>query len=579
MEKILTKELLEQIRLMSYDRSMTLNEQTIPSDRLGKTGEFQPDLPTMEKTQKKQKSLNNKQEELDKYWKPRICRKRHEEMCQTFGGTKVYRVEGSVAEEKILGYGYTCGCKVNGEITIGSGKVQKVNEYLMNPFTKFTYNVKDFLQDEHNVLMIGSIIFTFGGLPLLGLSADIIDASVYISEGNPYMAGLNFLFSVVPLDKVFPGLKTGVKTFTRTIINKLKKGIPLDEFEEKVVKYVTGKKAIIIAYKRLYRMMINGWLRKYDIFYIVRIILWLVKKGVLATQFLVKWGLLIGGVFYSWKKISEILGISENREKSSEFPRTKIYDEVRNYLEAMNQKGYSYSTSLKNTNLPEIAAVQYVLSSGGYYNTKKPSLKIQFNHLLFENSDLIKSVRILTTDGKLIEEFKNNGENKFTTNKTLKNGTYVVDIKKTDDTNEKIKINVTPNSSQLYNINKPKIKWGYYDDTTRSAVVNFQKNNGLTPNGILSNLTLKQMLTMVKNNKISNFESVDNYANYKFDSDENVKVKTNEKLIDELNKALKDQEKQVADSIINQTQIEYDKLFEKINVDSALMFASDISNY
>lgn len=576
MEKILTEELLKQIRLMSYDRGIVLSEQILPTDRLGKEGTFQPYLPTIEKTEKKEKSLNKKQEELNKFWKPRLCKKRHEEMCQTFGGTKVYPVKGSKTEEMVLGYGYTCGCKVNGEITLGDGKTQRVNEYLMNPFTKFTYNVKDFLQDEHNVLMIGSIIFTFGGSAAVGLGFDILDAILYVSEGNPYMAGLNFLFAIVPLEKIFPGIKSGVKTFTKTIINKLNKGIPLDEIEEKVLKYVTSKKTILIAYKRLFKMKINQWLKTYDVTYFIRILLWLVKKGVLASSFLIKYGLLIGGVFYSWSKLAEIFNIKESSEKQE--PKTNIYNEIKEYLYVMIDKNKMYTDQLKNQKLNEIAVAQYVLYSGGYFNLTNPSIKIQFNHLLFENSESIKNIKILTSTGKLIEEYNNNGKNKFITNKTLKNGSYIVEVKKIDGNTEKIKLNFVPKSTKIYELTKPKIKWGYFDGTTKIGIMNYQKNNGLSVNGILNQQTLVSMYDKIKNGKMGNLDKVHQYVNFNFGTKNTIKPETKE--FEEMaNLSLKEREKEVSDSLINATEERYDKLFSIQDLDSASIWSQDYTKF
>jgi peptidoglycan hydrolase-like protein with peptidoglycan-binding domain len=552
MEKILTKELLEQIRLMSYDRSMTLSEQTIPSDRLGKTGSFN-------QTPKIENTFN--QERLDKQWKGRLCRSRQEDLCKDFGGTKIFQVKGSSTEELVLGQGYTCGCKVNGEILI-NGKTQRVNDYLMNIFTKSTYEIQKFLQDPHNILMIGSIVFTFGGAPVLGFISDMLDSAQYLDEGNYFDAGLAFLFSVIPFQKItesIPGVKGSVKEIFKKIYKKIKSNIPLDEIEKKIIDFVTSKTSRLYAIKRLFKMKIKKIVKDYDVFYFVRFLYWMVNKSLLSAKFLTKWGLIIGGVFWSWYKIAEWMGIDEKSVSSKTIP-SKVKDNVLSYLMAMKQKGYEYSTSIKGSNLPEIAAVQYLLFAGNFFNTQSPSFKIQFNHLKFDNSENIKSVKIIKSDGKMIEEFINKNYKNFITNKTLSPGLYSSIITYNDGIVEKVKFKVG-GTSETHNLGRPKIKWGFFDSITENAVKKFQNNNGLTSDGVIDKITIQKMIDSIQSGKITNLEKVDGIAKYPFvDKKETKKLDTNKLDREELEEAYKSQVKQIEDSVYNNLQIELERL-------------------
>jgi hypothetical protein len=185
MEKILTEELLKQLRLIKYDRSKTILEQneipSVKSDRLGNDGQFSDQPKTLNDPEYlKYKSLSPEEKEklesdyLNNKWKSRLCTKdeqqkhsvfdgeyyvSHEDFCKPFGGTQVYK---SGDGEGVSGQGYFCGCKYNGDVLINN-KTQKVNDYLNRPYTESTYVISDFLNNQHNILMIGSIIFAISG--------------------------------------------------------------------------------------------------------------------------------------------------------------------------------------------------------------------------------------------------------------------------------------------------------------------------------------------------------------------------------------------------------------------------------
>lgn len=517
----LNEELLNQIRLMNFDRSKTLLEQggqiekvTQKTDRLGSEFRATPKIfsdPVYKEYQKlspeeKQKREN---ESLNKKWKSRLCTTNaqqkgsvyngeyymsHEDFCKPFGGPQVYRTkkEGKsflgIGEKDVLGEGFFCGCKVNGQSFIGD-KAVRVNEYLDRPMTEITYPIADFLSEPHNIAMIASIAFSmFGGGVgnVFSLIFDAIDVGLFIEEGDYFMAGLAIIFAVIPFGDLlkaylnkYPGAKNFTKKVMKDILEKLKLKKPLTPDEKKFVDAVNNARNYNKAYWKMIREKIRMTIIGEKPNYVVAFILWLVKKGFLTSQFLVKWGLIIGGVFYSWYRIAEWLGISPDSVKSNKKQLTKsdfVEMNVLSYLKNMSLKGYNYNTSLSETELPEVAAIQYVLYAGGYLTGK--------------------------------------------------------------------------------------VKWGYYDDLTKSAVETYQQKNSLTKDGVAGSNTIKSLIDKIKNNKITDFTKPENIAKYDFGKD--VVEKEVEFTGEEFKKSYENQKTQVLDSIYQ----ELDKMKEKINLDS-----------
>jgi hypothetical protein len=417
MKKIsLNEELLHQIRLMSFDRSKTLLEHTPPiekvvqkTDRLGSEFRATPKIfsdPVYKEYQNLSPEEKEKKENdfLNKKWKSKLCTTNaqqkgsvyngeyyvsHEDFCKKFGGTQVYRSKSEgksflgVSEKDVLGEGFFCGCKYNGEVFIND-RTKRVNEYLNRPMTEITYEVADFLSEEHNIAMIASIAFSMfgGGIgQVFSLVFDAIDVGLYIEEGDYFMAGLAMMFAIIPfgdLMKVYlrkyPGAKNFTKKVMTDILEKLKLKKPLTPDQKRFVDAVTSAKLQIKAFWKMVREKIRMIIIGEKPNYVVAFIFWLVKKGFLTGQFLLKWGLMIGGIFYSWYKIAEWLGIEQSQVKSNKKQLTKtdyVEMNVLSYLKNMSLKGYVYNTSLSGTELPEVAALQYVLYAGGYFTTNK----------------------------------------------------------------------------------------------------------------------------------------------------------------------------------------------------------------
>jgi hypothetical protein len=522
MNKIITEELINQIRLMNYDRSKTLLEQkgTIEkvvqkTDRLGSEFRATPKIfsdPVYKEYEKLSPEEKQKRENefLNKKWKSRLCTTNaqqkgsvyngeyyvsHEDFCKPFGGPQVYRTKSEgksflgISEKDVLGEGFFCGCKVNGQTFIGD-KTVKVNEYLNRPMTEITYPIADFLSEPHNIAMIASIAFSMfgGGIgQVFSLVFDAIDVGLFIEEGDYFMAGLAIIFAVIPIGDLvkaylrkYPGAKTFTKKTLTKILEKLKIKKPLTPDEKKILDAITSAKMQNKVFWKMVREKIRMTIMGKKPNYVVAFIVWLVKKGILTSQFLLKWGLIIGGVFYSWYKIAQWLGVKPKDEtKSKKQPSKTDFVEmnVLEYLKNMSSKGYTYSTKLSGTELPEVAALQYTLYAGGYFTA-------------------------------------------------------------------------------------PKVKWGFYDESTKKAVESYQQKNSLTKDGIAGPNTIKNLIDKIKSNKITDFSKPESIARYDFG-----KVTTKKEVDftgEEFIKSYEEQKTQVLDSIYN----ELDKIKESINIDS-----------
>ena len=556
MENILTEELLKQLRLIKYNRGMTLLEQneipTVKSDRLGNTGDFSA-TPKIFNDDEYRKYENLSPEEkqklesdyLNKEWKSRLCTKTaqqkrsvfngeyyvsHEDFCKSFGGTQVYK---SGDGDGVLGQGYFCGCKYNGDVLINN-KTQKVNNYLNRPYTESTYVISDFLNDEHNILMVASIAFAMfgGGLGnVLSLITDGIDVGLYVEEGDYFMAGLATMFALIPMGdllkaylKKYPGAKKFTEKTLITILEKLKIKRPLSVDEKKILEAITSAEMANKAFWKLNKAKLKDVVFKNDPFYVVRFIVFLVEKGFIASKFLLKWGLIIGGVFWSWYKIAEWLGIKPKTEGGLTKPPSKsdlIESIVLSHIINMEETGYVWSTKNSKSNLPQVAAIQYALYAGNYFTpVETPTYKVINGVLKFSTSKDVKNVKIYSTTGKLIDDINNDGSNNFNSSKKLNKGIYILKVTNKKNEVTTSKLNYAGDDYSIYSVGsvKPlnKVKWGYYDEYTKNAVENYQEKNSLDVDGTVGKNTLKSLMSDIKNNDITDFLKPNNISNYDF---------------------------------------------------------------
>jgi peptidoglycan hydrolase-like protein with peptidoglycan-binding domain len=560
MENILTEELLKQLRLIKYDRSKTLLEQKeypvsnpVKSDRLGDDGNFSatPKIFSDDVYKNYQKLSPEEKEKLESeflndQWKSRLCTKNaqqkhsvfdgeyytsHEDFCKPFGGTQIYKSgEGG----GVLGQGYFCGCKNNGEVLINN-KIQKVNDYLNRPYTESTYVISEFLNDQHNILMIAGILFAiFGGavFDVLALGIDAIDVGLYIEEGDPFMAGLSAMFALLPMGDLIklyvknnPGVKNASKKLLINILERLKLKKPLTKEQEKFIKALNESKMVNLAYWKMVRIKIRKIIMGESPSYFVRFLVWLVEKGILSVKFLLKFGLIIGGIFYSWYKIADWLGIKPKGE-GNEIKDISKYDfvelNVLNYLRNMEKSGFSWSIKNSKTDLPQVAAIQYALYAGGYFTPMDPpSYKLTNGVLSFSSSKNIKNVKIYNVAGRLMDNLNNDKNDNFSSKNKLTKGVYILKITNTNGTEQTIKITYAGDEYKAYNFGKVtnKVKWGHYDEYTKNAVENYQEKNSLSVDGVAGKNTIKSLISDIEKNKITDFTTPETISGYNFNKD------------------------------------------------------------
>jgi hypothetical protein len=193
----------------------------------------------------------------------------------------------------------------------------------VNSFSSYEDPAAKFISDnKHELLMAASIGALF--IPVIGpglsLGIDLIDAGIYLYEGDKYSAGLSAVFALVPLG--FIAKKTGIaltpkiiKPFLLKIGNKTTK--PLSEFEKRLLEGLNKNKGLFTKYARLYgrKALVKKILTKKGS---LKFILSVSKKFGKLSFFVGKLGLQIGGVYYTYDKLYNIFNTNPKEAKKLE---------------------------------------------------------------------------------------------------------------------------------------------------------------------------------------------------------------------------------------------------------------------
>ena len=642
MNKIITEELINQIRLMNYDRSKTLLEQgptgdtknqikkkIQTTDRLGSDFRATPKIfsdPVYKEYQNLSPEEKQKRENefLNKKWKSRLCTTNaqqkgsvyngeyyvsHEDFCKPFGGPQVYRTKSEgksflgISEKDVLGEGFFCGCKVNGQTFIGD-KTVKVNEYLNRPMTEITYPIADFLSEPHNIAMIASLaltIFSGGALAplLLATGIDLADAYFYYQEGDPYMAGIALFFTLLPGGmSAYKISKNSLKSLKiafaeANALSKAtgKKVLPKLTSEQKgILETLNNLKLRKVAFTNLIKTTLMGALKKLQGIPLVGFIFWLVEKSILPAKFVFKFGLTFFGLTYTWDQIATFLGIEKKGSLDTTFDVKKsikpfdletqkkteyinlLYQVSNKTLSRKNENSFDFGTLL-------VQYLLYVLDYGNMGGELKPQIKWNKKDLVVKNSNKIKEIKIFDVYGKQLKSLTNKDLKKELkiSNLDLK-GTSIVRLINKDDKSTNIKI--VPNMDLNTDVSFSKIskipKWGYFDEWTEVATENFQRDKGLTQDGVVGNDTINELIKILKTDKIkmADIKKVEGFANIDLDKEiEKTKQKTEQEMYEKLNKKiieeeLKRNEENIKDSILRNVEkidISIDSLDKVLN--------------
>ena len=410
------------------------------------------------------------------------------------------------------------------------GYVQGKPETLEPALKKQEQFFKDIFEKRHEILMVSSLALTIFGGPLgnvLSIGLDLGDAALYIAEGDPYMAGLSLLFITLPAGQLAAKYtKTEIKSTISALKDAnalIKKGKTpkklLTKRQKEITKLITSTKVTTIAIVNLFKTTIKTIIKKLGLRGVVKLIFWLAKKGYLLAKFLIKNGLIIGGIMYSWHKIAELMGITEKTETIKLIKEKSTFTDLSlSFLESSLNEGRVFSTELSSGFLPEVVFLQSTLFSGNYkpQNIKQTTTYSINNGVLeIKNAKDIKEYNLYTSMGKLVDSIKNTNKEVTLKSKKLKDkGVYILKVTTINNDIKTIKINnIEGNRGNIYSSGKisDEPKWGYYDNFTEDMVKDYQKKNGLVNDGICGPKTLGSIINNIKNGSIKNIKNVSGY--------------------------------------------------------------------
>jgi hypothetical protein len=613
--KLLTEELLKQIKLINYDRAKTILEQfekvqKEPSDYLGDVGSFERQIPKtntsdvgkqelstkdpranryVEKGELEQRLCNvpsvimwNSQEERYFYYKP-------SELCKDFGGTELIYVNTNylLSPANLQEPRYRCACKQNRDILVPTpkgSKTIKINDFIINDESvggKTGTAIYDWSHDIHHFLMVGSLVLTLFGGPAgaaIAVGLDLADAALYFEEGDPFMAGLMVLMSVIPFGKIMKALggKWAGKKITKEILEKILKKIKLKkeltEYEKAIVETYAKAEFKNQAFWRLMRMKLKKAIAKYDVFYFVRAVIFLVDKGLLASSFLLKFGLTIVGVYYTWYQIAKWLGITEKEDDPidknltlNEIQKNKLIELLQSSIDG----GYTYSQKYEDAKLPIVSLFQLLLEGYGTEPHKVIGKISKDGSVKFTNTSIIKEIKIYNVTGVEVAKITNSSKNDNLSSKIPKEGVYIFKSIYFNGDKGMGRVTYVKNMSELYNtveiINdnfEKYFKWGYYTPKTYTAVYDYQKQNGLVADGVVGPNTIKKLLITLKNMDADNLSKKIEAFDISFETLKNqvVEIKPSKEQIED---AYNQQKNNVSDSLDRAYDLEMFKLKEK----------------
>ena len=367
MKKILTEDLMNQIRLMNYDRSKTVYEQITTPDKR----EFRP-LGKMDLTPNKtpnhfekegrrifielEREVTARTQDEDNVvrWVKKINNNNYIYVLLECLKKNYLTVMSFVMQGFFKPAEYSEDHKYDDDAFgwFQQGAIEKRDNYYNNDIYVFRisdhlYKFAEFNQGEgsydvrenevqnlamdapgarmgtnqeladiaHIALPVIAFVLTLGSGTLLmagvGALIELGDAAIYkFVDKDNYAAGLAVIFAFAgPLDHVLSPL---IKKYGSKIIQKLMKKKPLNFEEQAVLKYVKNNKNILLqkTYMQIGLRVLRGVMTKITTLKkFVHFLYWLVKKGYLAAKFLTHFGIVVGGSFITWDKIASLYGI------------------------------------------------------------------------------------------------------------------------------------------------------------------------------------------------------------------------------------------------------------------------------
>lgn len=392
----------------------------------------------------------------------------------------------------------------------------------------------------HNAAMIVTLatMFFSGGSTaalFISLGVDLADAFAYWLEGDAWTAGLCLIFAFLPAGTIVGQFTKAEFKLTLSLLKESKELIyvkrggrinKLTETQQQMIEWLTRKRNIISSYTRAFKLTIKDFIKKYDIFRVTKLILWLVKIGLLPVKYLLKpifkfvFKLARGlvPVYVTWAMIADKLGIKQIEE-------SKILKD----MELTEKIGYRFSKidpsqiiTVKNGNTynQDVLLLQLVLIHLGFNvpNTiKKPIFKFENGELLVKDSTSIKNFKIFNIAGQQVDFVENkNKSNMLKSKKIDKDGVFIVKVTDINGNSSQLKIFKGKENKidfSLYNFNPTTTpinpKWGVLDKITENMIKRYQEKNKMEINGsfdsklrndIVKKISIQKKITRVRNN-------------------------------------------------------------------------------
>jgi hypothetical protein len=538
-----------------------------PSDRLGKTGEFKPYIDTLDNSKKREES---KKREVLKYksqmskWADRLCGVANK-VCPKEGGieAQVYQDESGR---------WRCGCKKDQQIIVNRAYYNSnelsskpvyttINRYYQigdygKAYYEGEWSVKEFLSDDHNLLLAASLLSTFllpgfGGVIVGGLF-DAVDVGLSIYEKDPIAAGLGVIFMSLPVAKLYTLLGRSItKKSAKRIVNKIANGKKLSNTEKLVVENMGKAATLNLVLKVVFeKLMIKLFAKssyggKTGLFFMATIVKKLFKAGYLTTSFLFKTVLIMGGVGISWYGILKLFNMLPKelgiKEVTKNFSNVNLL--ITTSLKSLAENDDRLDIKLKNMFNPSVLLLQYALIAGKYNVTDKVDYSKTPNW------------KKKTDDGKI----NFNYDPKFDYLYKPENKTEL-DLKLRDwNKFKKQTLLSSGNKSTIL----PSKGFGYFDENTKQMVELFQKRNGLRIDGVAGKEVLNKICLDVENKK---YGEIRNYANKNLKSlfdkeiDLSNNVKSTEKEKEKVADAYDDQKEKIQTDILNDAKQTFDTI-------------------
>jgi len=193
--------------------------------------------------------------------------------------------------------------------------------------------LKPLTSDQKHLLMdiaaVGAFFIPVVG-PALSLGIELANAGMYYAEGDEYGAGFALAFALIPFGELvgkIPAVRKLGRDGLAGLIKKARTGGKLTKTEAEIVEQISkNEKWIKInAAKQATKMFVKSKLQKAGLKDIVYAMYKYSKKH--PTKFsLVKNGLVLGGVWYSYAQLADKYGIGQEQpELSASEP---MYDKV-----------------------------------------------------------------------------------------------------------------------------------------------------------------------------------------------------------------------------------------------------------